>query len=125
MIVHICSFLLSNVACAVPITPFAAQVPERMCRSLSPPRPFLSFARGQKDKLWTLKALGLEDAKKMTEAIISRLIKSDFPNFSVLHGQAHQVRRKASNYRGMLKSFWHKLNKKMMTRNRVLLLNLC
>ena len=30
--------------------------PERISLSLSLPRPFLSFARVEKDKLWTLKA---------------------------------------------------------------------
>ena len=65
------------------ITSFSLQVPERIFLSLLPLRPFLSFARVEKDKLRTCKALSLEDAKKMTEAIISRLGKSYFPNFSI------------------------------------------
>lgn len=60
----------------------------------------------------------------MTQAIISRLLKLYFPNFSILHEQTHRglkkKKKKASNYSVMLKSFLQKLNKKMIIRNSVL-----
>lgn len=116
--VYICPFFLFEVACLVLIKSLSLQVPRESFFVTARVLSFLHWSL--KGQTWTLKAFGLEDAKKMTQAIISKLIKSCFPNSSVLHGRALPVLRKASNSRAMLTSFLHELNTEVIGNSAVL-----